>query len=308
MGKSSSINNEQRLSSTGVLLSKMETSLNISWNNISKKTFINDYWQKRPVVLKNALPAFDELTDENELAGLAMEEFVDSRIVEQKPDDSWHVEHGPFNDYSKWQQGKWTLLVQGVDQYLPNVASLLSIVEFLPAWRIEDIMVSFSMPGAGVGLHLDQYDVFIVQGKGKRRWQAGKVDREQCQEETSLDLLQLRDPQSFEPLVDEILEPGDIIYIPPFSAHKGETTQAAINYSIGFRAPSQQELLSDLADYAIDNELGLKRFTGAVEYSENNEVEFLPKQDLDGLRHLLLELVQDKDTFEKFCHERYLNK
>lgn len=281
--------------------------LNINWQDISQQDFIENYWQKRPVLLKNALPNLAELTDENELAGLAMEEFVDSRIVEQFNDGKWQVNQGPFDDFSKWQNGKWSLLVQGVDHYLPDVAKLLQAVDFIPQWRIDDVMVSFSMPESGVGLHLDQYDVFIVQGKGKRRWQAGAVDHNQCQDEISDNLLQILEPEKFVPVVDEVLECGDIIYIPPFSAHKGQTIEAAINYSIGFRAPNQQEMLSYFADYLIDEDLGLERFTGPIETNELAEENGVPKKDIVRLRQLMLNVLQDENTFEKFCQQHFTN-
>jgi len=274
----------------------------IQWNNITKQEFLELYWQKRPIVLKGALPNFIDLTDENELAGLAMEDFIDSRIVEHK-ETGWQVSHGPFDDFSRWQNGRWSLLVQGVDCYLPEVKNLLSAVNFLPKWRIDDIMVSFSMPGAGVGLHLDQYDVFIVQGKGKRRWQAGEVDRSQCQDEVSTDLLQLKNPELFKPIVDEVLQAGDIIYIPPFSAHKGETIEPTLNYSIGFRAPNQQELLSHFADYLIENDLGLSRFQSLS--TDIDEKSYLPKSDVKEMQKLLLELVNDHELFSEFCHTLY---
>ena len=279
----------------------MSAPLSINWNNISQQEFLEKYWQKQPVVLKNALPDLAELTDENELAGLAMEEFIDSRIVENNAGE-WQVSHGPFSDFSRWQDGKWSLLVQGVDRYLPDVQSLLNTVNFVPKWRVDDVMVSFSMPGAGVGLHLDQYDVFIVQGKGKRRWQAGKVDKSQCQNETTEDLLQLSNPEAFEPIVDEVLENGDIIYVPPFSAHKGETLENAINYSIGFRAPSQQELLWLFADHLIENDLGLKRFQSS---STEPSSEFLPDSDIKEMQKMLIEVVQDEKVFKEFCQLMY---
>lgn len=280
----------------------MNTPLNINWTTISQQDFLENYWQKKPVVLKNALPNLPELTDENELAGLAMEEFIDSRIVENN-DGQWQVSHGPFQDFSRWQDGQWSLLVQGVDAYLPDVKRLLDTVHFIPKWRVDDVMVSFSMPGAGVGLHLDQYDVFIVQGKGKRRWQAGAVDKGQCQEQIAKDLLQVSDPSRFAPIVDEVLECGDIIYVPPFSAHKGETIEPCINYSIGFRAPSQQELLWLFADHLIENDKALTRFQSSTIPTANSE--FLPEADIKDMHALLLDAVKDEKVFREFCLAMY---
>lgn len=280
----------------------MTTPLNINWSTISQQDFLENYWQKKPIVLKNALPNLPELTDENELAGLAMEEFVDSRIVEND-NGEWQVNHGPFQDFSRWQNGKWSLLVQGVDSYLPEVKRLLETVNFIPKWRIDDVMVSFSMPGAGVGLHLDQYDVFIIQGKGKRHWQAGTVDKSQCQDQVATDLLQLKEPEKFEPIVDEVLESGDILYVPPFSAHKGETIEPCINYSVGFRAPSQQEMLWLFADHLIENGHGLTRFQSSTTPVANSE--YLPDADIKDMHALLIEAVKDEKVFKEFCLAMY---
>ena len=159
------------------------------------------------------------------------------------------------------------------------------------------------MPGSGVGLHLDQYDVFIVQGKGKRRWQAGAVDVNQCEVEVTEDLLQLDPNAPFEPVVDEVLEYGDLIYIPPFSAHKGETLEAAINYSIGFRAPNQQELMFYFADYLLEQNLGLKRFQSSTLPSDSPE--YLPQADIKDMYKLVLEAIQDETLFEQFCRVMY---
>ncbi|WP_341206830.1 cupin domain-containing protein [uncultured Psychrosphaera sp.] len=273
--------------------------MNINWQNISQQEFISDYWQKKPVVLKNALPNFAEPITPDEVAGLAMESFIDSRLVTNKNGD-WKVTHGPIEQFDELGDSHWSLLVQGVDRWIPTVFDLRSAVDFIPKWRIDDVMVSYSTPHAGVGSHLDQYDVFIVQGQGKRRWKAGAVDSLLQQTEKAKDLLQVDD---FTAIVDEVLEPGDIIYIPPFSPHNGETIETAINYSIGFRAPSQQELISGFADFVIDSEIGLTRFQDDELVVNNQSDSLINDAQLKKMQLMLTDLINNDGHFEKFLNQ-----
>lgn len=273
--------------------------MNINWQTVSQQQFISEYWQKKPIVLKNALANFIDPVTADEIAGLAMEPFIDSRLVTNN-NDNWQVTHGPIEDFEHLGESHWSLLVQGVDRWFPSVFDLRQAVSFIPKWRIDDVMVSYSTPQAGVGSHLDQYDVFIVQGQGKRRWKAGAVDRQLQQTERVKDLLHVK---QFTAIVDEVLEPGDIIYIPPFSPHNGETIETAINYSIGFRAPSQQELISGFADFVIDSELGLSRFTDTdLDFNLNSDSLITPNQ-LKQMQQMLTDLINNDDHFEKFLNQ-----
>ena len=278
--------------------------MKINWQTISKQTFLNEYWQKKPIILKNAVMDFEDPIDANELAGLAMEEFIDSRLI-SNINNQWKVEHGPFGNYDHLTESHWSLLVQGVDNWFEEVNELKQLVDFLPHWRIDDVMISYSTKGAGVGAHLDQYDVFIIQGQGQRRWQAGEVNTELKQQETVADLLQL---DRFEPLIDQVLEAGDIIYIPPFSPHKGETVKNCLNYSIGLRAPSAQELLSEFADYMIDNELGNKRYNDSIisnsNLSNTTASSMLTQTEVKQLKTMLIEAVEQGDEFELFINQK----
>lgn len=174
-----------------------------------------------------------------------MESEVDSRLVSHQ-DGKWQVSHGPFESYDHLGETNWSLLVQAVNHWHEPTAALMRPFRELPDWRIDDLMISFSVPGGGVGPHLDQYDVFIIQGTGRRRWRVGeKLQMKQhCPHP---DLLQV-DP--FEAIIDEELEPGDILYIPPGFPHEGYALENAMNYSVGFRAPNTRELISGFADFA----------------------------------------------------------
>ncbi len=270
--------------------------MNINWNNINQEQFLNEYWQQKPIVLKAALNNFDDPIDANELAGLAMEEVVESRIVTTK-NNEWSVKHGPFSDFDNLPEQGWSLLVQGVDRWNPEVFALRNAVKFLPNWRVDDVMVSYSAVNGGVGAHLDQYDVFIVQGSGKRRWQVGAVDKTKQQKEITQDLLQV---DSIDPIIDEILSPGDILYIPPFSAHCGQTIEPSMSFSIGFRTPSQTELLTSFADFVFENELGKTRFNGKDATNETPTI--LSKSTVENLKTFMLDSL-DNGNFDKFLHQ-----
>ncbi|MCV2883895.1 cupin domain-containing protein [Aestuariibacter sp. AA17] len=262
-------------------------------SNFDSALFLNEYWQKKPVVLKRLFSDFKDPLDEHELAGLAQEEEVDSRIV-RSDGNTWHVEHGPFDDFETVCQDKWSLLVQSVDAYLDDAQSLLTQFHFLPSWRIDDLMVSFSVAGAGVGPHLDQYDVFIIQGKGKRRWQVGMPAKyeETCPHKD------LKHVTHFEPIIDEVLSPGDVIYIPPGAPHNGVALSECLNYSVGFRAPSQAELLGAFADYALDNEILTQRFTDSSVIQRPSPYH-ITSNDIERFKQLLKNAI-DTDDFTDF--------
>lgn len=213
-----------------------------------QQQFMQEYWQKKPCIIRQFVPDFVDPIDENDLAGLAQEEQVDSRIVSYQkdgvPKDAWQVAQGPFDDFAEHCQGDWSLLVQGVDKYVDEVNALTHLLDFIPYWRLDDVMVSFSNSNAGVGPHIDEYDVFIVQGKGTRRWQVGLPSDFKTVLKHSL----LKQIDGFEPTIDEVLQPGDAVYIPPKHPHNGVALEDCLNYSIGFRAPTNLELINGLLD------------------------------------------------------------
>ncbi|WJG10893.1 cupin domain-containing protein [Aliiglaciecola sp. LCG003] len=254
-------------------------------NLADPQQFLDQYWQKQPVIIRNGFVDFIDPLDENELAGLAQEEMVDSRIVVNQG-DKWTVQQGPIEDFEQHCIGAWSLLVQGVDQYLTPAEALLNAFNFIPKWRVEDLMVSFSVEGAGVGPHLDQYDVFIVQGKGQRRWQVGPLGDYPCIY-PSKDLTQI---SGFKPIIDEVLHPGDIIYIPPGFPHNGVALSECLNYSVGLRAPTQQELLLGLADFAQEHNLFQQRYTDPDLQVRANQFELsqLEKQRLRNMCQAML--------------------
>lgn len=205
--------------------------------------FLNEYWQKRPCIIRGFIESFSDPIDEHELAGLAQEDEIDSRIV-ACTDGNWSAYQGPFTTFEDICTGAWSLLVQGVDRYIDEIDELTQLVNFIPNWRLDDVMISFSNKGAGVGPHIDEYDVFIIQGKGSRRWQVGLPGNYT----ESIPHPLLKQIEAFSPIIDEILLPGDVVYIPPKHPHNGIALCDCLNYSIGFRAPTSLEVLSGLVD------------------------------------------------------------
>ncbi len=217
--------------------------------------FLTNYWQQKPCLLRGLLPAFDDPIDEHDLAGLSQEEHVDSRIVSQLDTGEWHTQQGPFKDFNHVLQGKWSLLVQATDRDFPAIDALAQAFDFIPYWRSDDVMISFSVPGAGVGAHVDQYDVFLVQGKGQRRWQVGMPSSEKEVINNGL-----RHVPPFTAVIDCICEAGDVLYIPPNWPHKGETLVDAITYSVGYRAPDSELLFGAVLDGIMQQTIANQRY------------------------------------------------
>ena len=214
--------------------------------------FLRDYWQRKPLLIRGAFPDFESPLDPDELAGLACEEGVEARLVEENgPEGPWQVSHGPFDEaiFAELPERDWTLLVQAVDHYVPEVAELLEHFDFLPRWRLDDIMISYAPPGGSVGPHIDQYDVFLIQGLGQRRWQLGGKVADDAAIIPGIDL-RILERFEIEPGDDWVLEPGDMLYLPPGWAHHGVSqSDDCMTYSVGFRAPSADEAITSFADY-----------------------------------------------------------
>ncbi|NMP15405.1 cupin domain-containing protein [Thalassotalea sp. Y01] len=269
--------------------------MQIQFNELTPELFLKKYWQKQPLIIKNAFKEFTDPIDANELAGLAMEEFIESRIVSCH-NDTWDVKHGPFEDFSEFGDANWTLLVQAVNNWFAGVNQLIEPFTFIPNWRIDDVMVSFSTPGGGVGPHLDQYDVFIIQGEGKRRWRVGNPDASLQQLLPHEDLKQVSD---FKAVIDEITEPGDLLYIPPNHPHDGVAIDHSVNYSVGFQAPNPQELISGLADYLIDNQLLEDRFDDS-QRKTTSAPNILADDDVTLLQQVMQTAISDKHVLQDF--------
>ena len=214
--------------------------------------FLRDYWQKHPLLVRQAFPAFAPPLQPDDLAGLACEEFALARIVSHDPrSDRWSVRNGPFaeDDFARLPKTHWTLLVQDVDKWDADAAALLAYFGFLPSWRIDDVMVSYAEDGGSVGAHVDQYDVFLLQGLGRRHWQ---VSTDPDAPRGFRDDVELKLLRRFTPTHDWVLEPGDMLYLPPGLPHHGVAQGACMTFSLGMRAPSQAEMAGDFIDHLVD--------------------------------------------------------
>jgi 50S ribosomal protein L16 3-hydroxylase len=210
--------------------------------------FLRDYWQKKPLLIRNAFPGFVSPVEPEDLAGLACEDGVLARLIEHdKPSDAWRVRHGPFaeDDFPGLPDHDWTLLVQDVDKWDADIRALLARFDFLPRWRIDDVMISFAATGGSVGAHVDQYDVFLLQAQGQRRWQIDASPNPPLGFRDDVELKLLRE---FHPTHDWVLNPGDMLYLPPGVPHHGVAENACLTFSVGMRAPAAAELLGDYAD------------------------------------------------------------
>ena len=218
--------------------------------------FMQHYWQQKPVVIRQGFKKFVDPISPEDLAGLACEEQIDARLVYKKR-GKWQAENGPFESYDHLGKTGWSLIVQAVNHWSPEVAELVKPFAFIPKWRLDDVMISYSTPKGGVGPHIDLYDVFICQGSGRRQWRVG--DRGEHRQFAAHAALLHVDP--FEAIIDVELLPGDILYIPPGFPHDGVSLETSMSFSVGFRGKSACDMLSGLADHVIDKELGSTLFS-----------------------------------------------
>ncbi len=219
-------------------------------NNLTPTQFLAEYWQKKPLLIRAAIPNFKGLLTPNELAGLACEDGVQARIIKNNK-GKWSVLQSPFDeaDFAKLPAKDWTLLVQSVNHYLPEAADLLALFNFIPHARLDDLMVSYAPKGGGVGAHVDSYDVFLLQGSGKRNWKISAQNDLSLVEGAPLKIL-----KNFKAEQEFTLEAGDMLYLPPQIAHWGiSESDDCMTYSIGFRAPKMQELQHEFLSYLQDN-------------------------------------------------------
>jgi len=282
-----------------------------SWNDIGQSmqltnfdidSFLRDYWQQKPLLIKNPWSAWANPLEPDELAGLACEDEVESRLIMQAGatwPDSLTVEDGPLSEarFGRLGEKHWALLVQAVDHYVPEIASMIDPFRFIPNWRIDDVMVSLAADEGGVGPHFDQYDVFLIQGLGRRRWQVGAL----CTSETELlPHEDLRLLAHFEATDEWVLEPGDILYVPPGISHNGIAVGGnCMTYSIGFRAPSRAELIADYADDLTADMADDDRFSDVRLKRQPNPGE-ISAEAIAGLHAMITEKLGDANAFARW--------
>lgn len=276
----------------------MDATTPLPWlGGLNATDFLRDYWQKKPLLVRNAFPELAYRLSDEDLLELAQEESVEARLVLEKGKTPWELRKGPFSakDFKSLPATHWTLLVQAVDHYLPALSDYLAKFDFLPAWRIDDIMISYAVEGGSVGPHYDQYDVFLIQGFGNRRWQLGQA----CDEHSPrVAGTPLRILQQIDVHFDEVVNPGDLLYLPPGMAHFGVAQNACTTYSIGFRAPALAHLLERVVDTALEQTGSNRLFADAGRVPATHPGE-LTGTDLEALRTQLLSLLDDRHTLQQ---------
>lgn len=277
----------------------------IVFGGLSMDDFMRDYWQKKPLFVKQALPGFQPFLSGDELAGLALEDEVESRLVIEKDGtEPWQVIHGPLDEsrFASLPESHWTLLVQEVNRHVPEVATLLDRFNFIPAWRLDDIMVSYAEDQGSVGPHTDNYDVFLIQAEGKRRWQISS------QQVTDADLIPdigMRIMGNFEPEQEWVLEPGDMLYLPPNVPHHGVALGNCMTYSVGFRAPTRTGMWQHYQEYI--SESASEAFYADPDLQATQRPGLISSQVRDRIREIIRSLPQEDelidDWFGRFISE-----
>ena len=221
----------------------------ISLGNLTPECFLREYWQKKPLLVRNAMPDFNGLLSPAALKKLACHDEAQSRLVIHE-NQQWQLRHGPFRsqDFRKLSGKQWTLLVQEINHFLPTARDLLTQFRFIPHARLDDLMVSYAPEGGGVGPHFDSYDVFLLQGLGTRRWQISAQP-----DQTLIADAPLRILEHFHVEQEWLLHAGDMLYLPPQYAHNGIAEDDCMTYSIGFRASCHQELIEQFLIYLQDS-------------------------------------------------------
>ena len=273
-------------------------------HNFDIAHFLEEYWQQKPQLIREALVNFESPLEANDLAGLALEASVESRIIveHQKNGKSrWQLLQGPFSemDYQNLADKNWTLLVQAVDFFVPEVAALKKLFRFIPDWRLDDVMVSFAPQGGSVGPHFDQYDVFLLQAQGQRIWKTGQL----CDETTPLDHNdQLKIIKDFRTEQEHTLNAGDILYVPPGIAHWGiSNSDDCMTISIGFRAPSHAQILQNSCDEVSSQLLDDQRFTDIILNNTPQHAAEIPQHIEQQLKNIIRDvLLTDQSVIESF--------
>ena len=223
--------------------------------NFNIETFLNEYWQKKPLVIRNAIPNFINPLSADELAGLALDDDMESRIVIETPHQTpcWQLQTGPFAEsiFKTLSKTHWTLLVQGVDRVIPPVMDLLDHFNFIPQWRVDDVMVSYASMHGSVGPHYDNYDVFLLQGAGRRQW---SLTTKNCNPNNAVANVDLRIMKQFDIEETYILEAGDLLYLPAHVGHHGVSLDDdCMTYSFGYRSYTGQEMWDSFGDFLSEH-------------------------------------------------------
>jgi len=273
--------------------------------------FIQQYWQKKPCLMRQAFANFQSPVSPEELAGLACEEGVHSRLVIEKDAETpWQLSYGPFSEdeFRSLPASHYSLLVSECEKWIPELAELLDEFRFIPSWRVDDLMVSYAPLGGSVGPHSDEYDVFLLQVQGHRKWQ---YTNSRVENPTLLAGLDLAIMQDFTADQEAVLAPGDMLYLPPGIAHHGVALDPCLTYSIGFRAATAVEVLESFILEADRRNLGSQRYCDK-ELEVNRHFAEITDTEVDRFKNLALSLLDAPrqlwvDTAGKLLSDSVIN-
>jgi 50S ribosomal protein L16 3-hydroxylase len=261
---------------------------------LSQQQFLDQYWQKKPLLIRQAFGDFQSPISPDDLAGLACEPEIESRLIEENgPEGAWQVTHGPLSedDFSRLPETHWTMLVQDVDKHLPELQYLLDPFRFIPDWRRDDLMISYAPEHGTVGPHTDGYDVFLLQAMGTRNWQIGDKP---LNDAPLIEGLSVQILTEFTPAQQWDLQPGDILYLPPHIAHHGVARNDCMTFSIGFRAPSQTDLLDSVINTLLEQQLATGRYADPDLQISSHSTE-IDSQAVARLRQLLHKTIDQAE-------------
>ncbi len=263
--------------------------------SLTPEEFLRDYWQKKPLLIRQAWTDFPELIDYARLAELARRDDVESRLIEYK-NQQWQLESGPFTASRLKRLGEtdWTILVQNMNHLVPHISDLLYRFNFLPYTRLDDVMISYAPPGGTVGPHYDSYDVFLLQVGGQKRWQISSDDANGFIEDAPIRVL-----KDFNPQQEWILEHGDMLYLPPKYAHYGVALEPGMTYSIGFRAPKTQEIASKFLEY-LQDDLCLEGMYADPDASVTHTPAKIDAQFTSRIHQMLQQITWDEKNVSEF--------
>lgn len=261
--------------------------------------FLRDYWQRRPLLVRQAIPGLETPLSPDELAGLALEAEIPSRLVIERGETPWEVRYGPFSeqDFAELPPSHWSLLVTDLEKFVPELQGLVDPFRFIPDWRIDDLMISYAPPEGSVGPHTDAYDVFLLQLHGHRRWQ---IDTRPVSEDNRLPDTTLSILREFEAEQEWVLAPGDMLYLPPHVAHHGVALDDCMTASIGFRAPSQKDLIGAWLDDAIGRLDPERRYADPGMLPQNNPGEISAAARTHAIGLIREALTADDDALARW--------
>ncbi len=259
-------------------------------SGLSQQQFLDEYWQKKPLLIRQAFADFKAPITPEELAGLACEPEIESRLIAFDPvTGDWHLTQGPLSEtvFSRLPDTHWTILVQDVDKHLTKLQPLLTSFNFLPDWRRDDLMISYAVQGGSVGPHTDSYDVFLLQAMGIRCW---KISTQPLIDPELLTGVDLQILAEFDSQQEWILEPGDMLYLPPHFAHYGIALDEGMTFSIGLRAPTQMEIMDAVLETLYEQGKGQQRYADP-DLTLNSHTAEIDAQTVQRVRQCLMALL-----------------